>query len=142
MKTPRKRIAPPQGPSTYTWGGVIEGENELTVGQPPLPHVELTPAGPPMIVVEAESDPLPPADPMKRLLALIARLDEIDRELLRAVHMRGLTVVEAAALFKVTPKDVEKRLARISKRIERVTGPLTRPADTPSPRDDGQLPAS
>ncbi|MDY3561395.1 ACP S-malonyltransferase [Gemmata sp. JC673] len=43
----RKRVVPPPGLVTHVLGGVVEGENELTVGRPVPPPVGLTPAGPP-----------------------------------------------------------------------------------------------
>jgi hypothetical protein len=59
MSRHRKRIVPPpSGPVTYLPAEVVEGENELTIGRPIPPFVELTPAGPRFgVVTPAERVP-------------------------------------------------------------------------------------
>lgn len=66
MSRHRKRIVPPPGPASYISGGVVEGENELTVGRPVPPLVELTPVGPRFEVVASAvggEEPRPGAAP-------------------------------------------------------------------------------
>src|SRR6185369_1141468 len=46
MSGPRKKRTGPPDDLTYIVGGVVEGENELTAGQPVPPLVELTPVAP------------------------------------------------------------------------------------------------
>ncbi len=56
----RKRVVPPPGSATHVFGGLTEGENELTVGRPVPPPVELTPAGPRFAVGVPTNEPPQP----------------------------------------------------------------------------------
>jgi [acyl-carrier-protein] S-malonyltransferase len=58
-----KRGVPPSGPVTYIAGGVDEGENELTIGRPIPPLVELTSAGPRFNVAASASATAPGEPP-------------------------------------------------------------------------------
>jgi hypothetical protein len=61
MKRRHKRLLPPFGHTSYIQAEMAVGDNELLIGKPIPPSVELTPAGPTFDIV-GEKDTLSSID--------------------------------------------------------------------------------
>jgi hypothetical protein len=123
MKKPRKYHLPPPKNAAYHSGGIIElsaADDLINAGKPLPPTVELTPVGPPLLVLEfrAEDDLL--AAPTITASAEAAAKKKATREL-----ASELAVLLAAS---ENPRQALREVIdQITREIESVAGPAAEP---------------
>ena len=94
-----KRGVPPSGPVTYIAGGVDEGENELTIGRPIPPLVELTPAGPRFNVATSASATPPGEPPRTGTAGAVESVGTTQHRAVEAVQPAGVRSVPRTAFL-------------------------------------------